>query len=706
MKPFSRNQRQSVFYRFLLTYCVVLVFPILVLTIFQFTVFFNNLESRMIIERERSLQTSAELIEAQITQLNRIVVRMGLSREFRPFTLTEQPFDAYRFVRAVNDYAYDNSFLERAFVHFDDDHHVYSSLYSQRFDAFLEELLWPGFSYPDVFAPGEQHALFETDAHLVLLHRFPKGHPRLWFGTVFFFIDRQLFLDYFADRDAAYDLHDHSGVLVFSSGRRPPEDGRTVLVEYTSSANRVFRHHLTYATLRQELVQYRNAYLLIITTVLLVCLPVIYLIALAQVNPIKALITFVRQATGKLPESDTRSGANEFQIIHDDIDEYVRRIDPAVKAQFFYDLLNGKVQNLDRLFERIRGLHLTWQKRNHTVVIIRTRADSGVSDDEIHAIELIGDQSLDAPAGELLVHNAPHDNQVIAIIGFEDLPERDRMANLICHSMQQPCIVGCGSPQPSPETLNTAYLEAQRAVEYGLLSRASAVVFYDDMHERSDDPLIHVPAELRSALEAGDLEKIESGFARFRTAIQDNSYSLFAVKMLYYNLLNIAVSVGEKWQYPDAFQIESSDSIDDIVNLITRIVASATADRTTHRSTPEYILKIQGFIQEHVADYALSLQLLSDEFGLSVAYISRSFKRYTGENLSTYIARLRIDRAKELLRNSGLPLQEIITSVGYADASSFIRTFRKHEDMTPGEYRSKHNPDHRVRERVISQVTK
>ena len=46
-----------------------------------------------------------------------------------------------------------------------------------------------------------------------------------------------------------------------------------------------------------------------------------------------------------------------------------------------------------------------------------------------------------------------------------------------------------------------------------------------------------------------------------------------------------------------------------------------------------------------------------------------------------------MDKAKELLRDSDLPIKEIAVKVGYFDSSSFIRRFRQNTSMTPAQYR-------------------
>ena len=70
---------------------------------------------------------------------------------------------------------------------------------------------------------------------------------------------------------------------------------------------------------------------------------------------------------------------------------------------------------------------------------------------------------------------------------------------------------------------------------------------------------------------------------------------------------------------------------------------------------------------------------------MNAAYLSRAFKDGTGTNLLEFIQRTRIAAAKKLLQEYAV--KEVSTMVGFADAQSFVRTFRKYESVSPAEYK-------------------
>ncbi|MBR2564196.1 MAG: helix-turn-helix transcriptional regulator [Paenibacillus sp.] len=86
----------------------------------------------------------------------------------------------------------------------------------------------------------------------------------------------------------------------------------------------------------------------------------------------------------------------------------------------------------------------------------------------------------------------------------------------------------------------------------------------------------------------------------------------------------------------------------------------------------------------------INLNLVADKLNLTPGYLSSIFKEKTNINFSEYLNNLRIERAKELLVNVDLRIQDIAAQVGYQNVNSFIRMFKRRYGLTPGEYRKRH----------------
>ncbi|MDR6550476.1 response regulator [Paenibacillus qinlingensis] len=102
---------------------------------------------------------------------------------------------------------------------------------------------------------------------------------------------------------------------------------------------------------------------------------------------------------------------------------------------------------------------------------------------------------------------------------------------------------------------------------------------------------------------------------------------------------------------------------------------------------------IISLIQKHIKDHLhnpdeVSLVKLAELVYFNPSYLSRLFKQVTGTNLSDYISATRLSRAKSLLENPNIKIQEVAEQVGYGTATNFTRYFRKITRMTPLEYRT------------------
>ncbi|MDI4644707.1 response regulator transcription factor [Cohnella hashimotonis] len=127
-------------------------------------------------------------------------------------------------------------------------------------------------------------------------------------------------------------------------------------------------------------------------------------------------------------------------------------------------------------------------------------------------------------------------------------------------------------------------------------------------------------------------------------------------------------------------QQDLADVLDDVRAQLSRepIVEVNDIEKTVQR--------IQQYLREHFHE-EISLEQLSKQFSFSSAYLSKVFLKHVGEAPSKYIATLRINEAKRLLKQrKDLPVKAVGEQVGYADPFYFSRIFKQATGMTPREY--------------------
>jgi len=99
------------------------------------------------------------------------------------------------------------------------------------------------------------------------------------------------------------------------------------------------------------------------------------------------------------------------------------------------------------------------------------------------------------------------------------------------------------------------------------------------------------------------------------------------------------------------------------------------------------INEMKAYIEENFDNPDLSLKHLSDRFSISGKYASYLFKEEFDMKFVDFLVQLRIERAQQLLADTEDSIQDIATSVGYANSITFGRVFKRVVGVTPGDYR-------------------
>lgn len=99
----------------------------------------------------------------------------------------------------------------------------------------------------------------------------------------------------------------------------------------------------------------------------------------------------------------------------------------------------------------------------------------------------------------------------------------------------------------------------------------------------------------------------------------------------------------------------------------------------------ERLTAMLNFIQNHYQD--VTLESMAAQFHLSEPYISKYIKDKSGKTFGEQVAHIRMKRAKTLLKNGNMTVENIAYAVGYQNVEHFNRTFKKAFQMTPLQYR-------------------
>ena len=97
-------------------------------------------------------------------------------------------------------------------------------------------------------------------------------------------------------------------------------------------------------------------------------------------------------------------------------------------------------------------------------------------------------------------------------------------------------------------------------------------------------------------------------------------------------------------------------------------------------------LRAKAYIEENYAE-DLSCEQIAQDVALSPSYLTRVFQFTIGFSPMEYVTHVRLERAKELLKQEEMPIYLVSEKVGYNSPNYFTRVFKRQEGVSPSEYR-------------------
>ncbi len=194
-----------------------------------------------------------------------------------------------------------------------------------------------------------------------------------------------------------------------------------------------------------------------------------------------------------------------------------------------------------------------------------------------------------------------------------------------------------------------------------------------------------------------NVDKVKEMIEEIGQYFEDNQVSPMIVKIFYSNLIgDIFGSYGLYLADREVFethksyhyQIEQSDQLKNINRLLQDLTEKLINEirKVRNYNSKFMINQALNYINYHYME-KISLDDVADEMNVSKHYLSSIFKKETGENMSLYINKLRIEKAKQLLLESDIKIKEVFEKVGYSDQQYFSKVFKKITGKTVVEYK-------------------
>ena len=134
---------------------------------------------------------------------------------------------------------------------------------------------------------------------------------------------------------------------------------------------------------------------------------------------------------------------------------------------------------------------------------------------------------------------------------------------------------------------------------------------------------------------------------------------------------------------------ESGKNMESAIAYAKKMISQAIEirDQNSGNKNRSILKTAEDFIDSHYMDEEISLNTVANVANVSSNHFSALFSQNMGQTFIEYLTTLRMNKAKELLRCTGMRSSEIAGEIGYKDAHYFSYLFKKTQGMTPSDYR-------------------
>ncbi len=387
---------------------------------------------------------------------------------------------------------------------------------------------------------------------------------------------------------------------------------------------------------------------------------------------------------------------------------------PTLVTRFFISLLHGTVQRSAATAQYMDFLGIdTGDAGVFVVFIIVLSAEScehsSMEQQAFYRLSIRDYAQMRAQKAGLFCHAVQMaSGQIVATVGLarEDAANIPRVLFSICSDVSNyieeelavSAAICIGEPVDDLMDLSASHDQAFDALEYAYAYDRNPVIFYAAVHQTSlpyINPLSY-ERSLLGAVKSGNDVEIRAILSQLRQLVCAGKYPFEYVRRIFGGLLNIALLAAQELpaqpgeEIPEllAQRVSFAQSLDDLCALVLDAYLQIACrfrqnsmDKTRHASDAIVRFITQNYYKD------ISLTDLSNTFLYTTTHLNNLLKATTQKTFYDLLTEVRIDKAKELLATTSLQIGEIGEKVGYLNAQSFIRMFKRVVGMTPGKYR-------------------
>lgn len=244
-----------------------------------------------------------------------------------------------------------------------------------------------------------------------------------------------------------------------------------------------------------------------------------------------------------------------------------------------------------------------------------------------------------------------------------------------------------------------AYLEAELAFDNHLLMDNNRIIRFVEIlgREYSGFSAEGYTKQLHYAVRTGNYEAAEEAVKGICSKFKHANASLYSFRILYVDIIHILL---KEWgdneiefeRFYNVFTLSQCRNVQNFYDLLCEM-CKVVIERNQGKELPpcDIVQDSIRYMKEHFQKPDLTMNALAEYLGINSVVLAVEFRNAMDLKPSDYLANLRMEKAKELLRTTQMLVGEIAVAVGYEDFHSFTRRFKKYSGMTAQQYRAQQN---------------